>query len=517
MKFLMQTGINSLLLTMTCWAAAVPPELVDRSWSPPVALTGQGHPAVAIRQMRDMAELNRTLFQGLEFHQQTQGFVDEMWDNLEDFNLTRFHKMLPEQEGPWRQLRFYGARQGNHYRVGPDASILGQAGGEPARLGDLAARVQARKLEQSGIIGTHYMLHSSLQLGVGDIRWPSVEQATQAMLQVATREPPGIAGASSGLRTYRNKASQMNPDLGAEDIDIIAPLWASFPAMWELLSRLGTIEDVVYHDLKQPYRQLKITFVLQPERMRRHYPEIVDHIENMNRLFRGTLSLSDPRGELLTAELDSRSMRGSFQAFVGDGRILPVKGNQVVLDAPPIPRDQPWNFTAHMNSTMTILGVVTHIENARARIQFKATDTGAGAVAQMAEVPDVRVQGNALGLFPTSMIDVVMPKNLHEIIEEFIAVACRGNDGKGVLLGLGFEQPVAPDQSAILTLKSEMEGLDNFFIRIGMGIVNDRVLPSEATTQELNRLIFDAQEAFAADLDWFEKTTRGRSLAVVAP
>ena len=79
------------------------------------------------------------------------------------------------------------------------------------------------------------------------------------------------------------------------------------------------------------------------------------------------------------------------------------------------------------------------------------------------------------------------------------------------------EQPVAPDQSAILTLKSEMEGLDNFFIRIGMGIVNDRVLPSEATTQELNRLIFDAQEAFAADLDWFEKTTRGRSLAVVAP
>ena len=43
-----------------------------------------------------------------------------------------------------------------------------------------------------------------------------------------------------------------------------------------------------------------------------------------------------------------------------------------------------------------------------------------------------------------------------------------------------------------------------------MGIVNDRVLPDERVSSELERLIFETQEAFASDLKGFEAIASAR-------
>lgn len=510
MKIFSALGLLPVLcLASSAWA--VPPEVMDRSWAASVELAGEGDPDLAISRMHEMADLNRVVFGSMHFHKETQSFVDEMWDNLESFNLSDFYEMLPEQAGDWRQLRVYGARNGDQYSVGPDPKTISPEG-VPDTLGDVSVLVQAKKID--GKLGDHYLMRGSMELGVGEMRWPSVQDAAIETFRVVVDGAPTFKAAQvqTIAQKYRDQVIRMSPELGSEDVDIIAPLWASFPAMWELLSHMGSIEDVVYHDLNKPYRQLNISFVIKPARMKKFYPHIVDHLQSMNRLFRGSFRLEDERGELFTAELDSRTMRGSFQAFIADGRILPIKGNQVVLDAAPIADNKPWNFTAHMSSTMTILGVVTHLDNAKARIQFMSTEDGAKLVGQMSDVPDVRVQGNALGIMPTSMIDVVLPKDIDEIIEEFLAVACKGNEGKGILLGAQFEQSKA-GASSKLTFKTAFEGLDNFFVRIGMGIVNDRVLPDEDVSAEISRLIFETQEAFASDLKEFETITSSRKLA----
>ena len=188
---------------------------------------------------------------------------------------------------------------------------------------------------------------------------------------------------------------------------------------------------------------------------------------------------------------------------MADGRIVPIKGGKVVLDAPPMEQNKPLEFTAHMDSTMSILGVVTHIQNAKARVQFLSHDSGMKMVGQLNHVPDIQVQGNALGFMPTALIDVVLPKDLHEIIEEFMSVACLGNEGKGILVGAQFDQG-EKGRTSTLAIKSAIEGLDNFFVRIGMGIVSDRVIPDPKVSTDLRKLIFDSQEAFASDLKGFE-------------
>jgi hypothetical protein len=224
----------------------------------------------------------------------------------------------------------------------------------------------------------------------------------------------------------------------------------------------------------------------------------------MDRLVHGSMRLEDERGELFSGSIDSRTLRGNLQMFVANGRVVPVKGGQVVMDAPSIPDGQPWEFTAYVDGTVSVLGVVTHLQNMKARIQYLSQPDGVKVVSQITDVPDLSVQGNALGLMPTSMINMVLPKNLDQIMKEFMSVACKGNDGKGILFGVQFQQ-ASDDKSARLLVKSAFEGLDNFFVRFGMGIVSDRVIPDPKVSEELRRLAFDAQGAFEQDLDGFAR------------
>ncbi len=508
MNILMKAGVlvgAAVFATAVSTAQAVSSDVVERGWKPQVYVAGQGDAELAVERIQELNELQRTIFYGMQFHEQTQQFVDEMWDNLESFNLSRYYEMLPETKGDWRQMRVYGSRKGDQYRVGPDPVEMGlEENGQPKQLGDFYTLVQAKKVD--GNLGSHYLLKNTVRLGLGEMQWSSVQDAAAETLRIVVDGSPSFRDKQQRdiAQTYRDKVIKMHPSLGSEDVDIIAPLWASFPALWELLSKLGQLEDVVYHDVDQSYRQLKASFTIDPERMADLYPSISSHLMEMNRLFKGSFRLEDERGDLLTAEIDSKRLRGYFQVFVADGRIVPIKGGKVVLDAPEIEDGKPWNFTAYMNSTMTILGVVTHVQDAKARVQLLSTEDGMKVVGQMNEVPKIRVQGKALGIMPTSMIDVVLPKDLHEIIEEFIAVACEGNEGKGILVGGQFDQ-AKKGQTAKLTIKSTFEGLDNFFVRIGMGIVNDRVIPDPKVSEELRKLIYDTQEAFASDLKGFER------------
>ncbi|HVK98773.1 MAG TPA: hypothetical protein VM553_03135 [Dongiaceae bacterium] len=505
--FALVASIGFATVSFATTPVSTTPDVLNRGWKPNIEIAGSGDTSTAVTNMRAMADLQRVVLQNTEFHQQTQQFVDELWASLESFNLNRFYELLPETDGDWRQLRVYGARDGKLYRVGPDAGKIGvDAAGTARAMGDMALQVRAKRLASSGG-ETHYLLQNSMELGVGQVAWPSVKQATEETLRIVVDGTPEFSSKNerATAQVYRDKVIHMNSALGTEDVDVIAPLWASFPAMWDLLAQLGRIEDVVYHDLSQGYRKMNGTFVLDPELMKRNYPALAKHVVNVDRLLSGSFRLSDSRGELLTAEIDSQTLRGQFQAFVADGRIVPVLGGRVVLDAPPIPEGQPWEFTAHMDGTMSLLGVITNIQNFKARIQYLSQPDGAKLVAQVTEVPDVSVKGNALGVMPTSMIDVVLPKNMDQIIKDFIAVACKGNDGKGIVVGGQFQQ-AANGNSARLVVKSAFEGLDNFFVRVGMGIVSDRVIPDPQVSVELRKLIFDTQEAFAQDLDGFVQT-----------
>jgi hypothetical protein len=105
---------------------------------------------------------------------------------------------------------------------------------------------------------------------------------------------------------------------------------------------------------------------------------------------------------------------------------------------------------------------------------------------------------------PAGLVNFFIPRSIDELMIEFLEVACNGNDGKGVVAEMRFENATEGQQTQV-HFTSEFEGMDNFMVRIGMGIVSDRIIPDTDVSDDIRRLVFDTQDAFSKDLDSFAR------------
>ena len=78
--------VLALTLVLVGPALAVSPEVMTRSWKPPVEFLGAGNPQLAVTRMREMAELQDVVFNNSTYHKDTRKFIDNMWESLESFN-----------------------------------------------------------------------------------------------------------------------------------------------------------------------------------------------------------------------------------------------------------------------------------------------------------------------------------------------------------------------------------------------------------------------------------------------
>lgn len=497
--------------------AQAPAALIVEGWRPASLILGGGNQQSAVQQMREYTALQHALFHNIDLDPQTDTFLEELWDSLETFNLSRFHKVLPTETSTGRELWVYGSLQQDRYPMGPKPLGAMTTAGTPKVMGDFSAKISSERLKAKK--ETTYLLQGQAQLGVGNVLWPNAEQALKEIVRMAAGQNPVLHQTNSAAPwhdRYYAEVARLNPKLKKEDLDVLVPIWASYPAVAALIARFGEVEDIVYFDTSLPYRRFTGSFRLLPERMAEYYPHLASHIKSFKRIFQGSMQVQDERGNLMSGSLNSETLRGELSMYVADGRILPVKGLEVQLDAPPIPHDRPWNFNANMQATMSVWGINMHIQQIKAKVQTLSTDDEFKLVARVNQVPKIRIDGKALGLFPTWMAEVPLPAKFYDIIYKFVAAACYGNDGKGVLAGLHFKSPVNKD-SANLQLKVALEGLHNFFVQFGMGIVNDRILPNTRSQKELEQLFYDIQQAFGDDLDRFEAALAGGENQPAAP
>ena len=83
---------------------------------------------------------------------------------------------------------------------------------------------------------------------------------------------------------------------------------------------------------------------------------------------------------------------------------------------------------------------------------------------------------------------------------DFVGSAIKGNEGRGVAMAMTLGQKANGQPGVVeTTMGAEIE--DNFFVKMGMSIVADRVLPDDETVDEIHALAILGHKAFTADLN----------------
>ena len=495
-------GSLGLLVSVAATAQSVPGEIIDRGWRPPVSLAGEGDPQAAVERMREYAALRHTLVHNTEYHEATQAFVGDLRSSLERFDLKGFYRLLPETAGEDRQLNLEGVLRDGAYRVGPGTVDARQplSAGNALPMGDMQASIRAREINADR--ATHYLLSGDVRIGMGEMSWPAVVAASRDTLRLTVEGEPAFQG-------YRGRVMNMNPGLDRHEVDVLAPLWAAYPAIWELVSDLGEIESLVLAGTPADRdRELKVSVRVNTDGMRQDYPSLARYLNRLGSLIEVSAAVHDEYGEVLGLEMNTRDLRAEVTMLIRDGQPVATRHGKAVPDAVPLLDHTERRLSVHVDTRVELLGIVVDVTNLQGYLHYKPARGGAVIAAQMIHVPAVKTSGRALGIMPAGAINFVLPRSIDQLARDFLTVATQGNNGRGIRGTVVFEQS-AETGEAELHASGAFEALDNFMVRLGMRMVSDRLIPDTRTAEEIGSLVSGVQAAFVEDLDLFERRVAG--------
>ncbi len=513
-----------IIIGLSTAAYAAGNAVVHRGWKLYVTAAGDGDATVAVKRLREVVKFTKAWLGNLEVDEQTEGFIDDMWEALEDFDLKDFHELLPRKKGKWRALEIQGTQKGSKYvisqpRVGQRFEV--NPNGKRRKLGDTSLVMQAREVPAEDD-SVNYLIHSRIGVGMGEITWKGIAGANAELFRVLAS---GDSRSSSypasqderGPSWARYRVIKTHTKLGPEDVEVLAIGWSAFPKLAELLTKIARVEDIVVIDPGSDgsYQHLRPTFRMARNVLRKDYPLFAEYLDDVSFLnVKNRIDLYDEHGRLIRAEIDMRAQRISFDLYVRDGKVLPVRKGKVrtdvAVDMYERPRQKPWHLTAVSNSRANVLGIKSVVKNARTRFVYRVTERGAVVKARTTEVPEISVSGNALGIMPSAIIDFFIPGSLESLVRDFVTTACKGNNGEGIAIDTRMDQP-APGKPATFDAKLSFEALDNFFVKFGVSVTNDRIIPDGDTWDEMLKLFQDMANAFSSDLERFAKISKKSS------
>ena len=291
-----------------------------------------------------------------------------------------------------------------------------------------------------------------------------------------------------------------NPKLRPEDIEVVGVLAEAYPKLFAVLADTIQVEDVLVFDPqgRGDYQQVRLRTRLATERLAERHPELAEYLDAFGPLLRASLHLSDARGRrFLGISLDTERMALQLDAFVRDGRLLPVEHGRVLVNEPALPASAPRVIVVTGKAESHLNGVVTKLDGIHMTSAVIPRPDGYDVLTSMRKTPQVSVTGSAFGVLPTWAIDVVIPGDIEGLTRELLATACEGNGGRGVVFGFEARQA---DGAATLALETQFEVLNNALVSLAFRVANDKLVPSDEARAEIWELLRELQVAFGEDL-----------------
>jgi hypothetical protein len=192
------------------------------------------------------------------------------------------------REGDWRQLDFFGHRDGAAYRLDVRPSAP-----PPEDPGDYRGRLRLRRVEDG-----RYEWRMRQELAVGRLRAGDVAKATTALL----RSAEGVSAAVARTRAAR-----------------------SFPRATAVFSRLFDLETLELRPENGGATAVDLGIRLKPERIRTTMPRYAAFLEKHAAPMRWNATLTDTSGAAWwTVEFEQ--LRWTIRFRVRDGGLVPLEG-----------------------------------------------------------------------------------------------------------------------------------------------------------------------------------------------
>lgn len=532
--------LSFYLFAFSQFTNAVPQQVRDHYWQPMVEFTAEGDRQLAVERLEEIVAVQQFILDNRTWNKEADDFLANLMGSLENFDLTELYQSLPDksgQAGKVHSLIIQGQRvQGKDavlegFSAGIVRASSAQAKQALTQIGDFRLKVAVEP--KSSKFGEGFLVRSSIAGVVGAASWSAVIKAVRKEIKIFQpyRYLP-IDLSSDWTVPYKLKLDRHSAKYGEEDLQLLIPGQAVFPASQGLFNQVAKITNILVNrpshnaslaaDLG--YEKIRATVALEPERMEKLYPDLADYFSGLSSILNMTLELQDEHGTFLTLYLNSHEMTATLEGLMLGECLLPTvereqqeqKGQQgqktEVLVNHPVCFGEDKFFTVVSGLSSNLLGINAQVSDIRTYVSYRNQPNGAEILTSTTELPKVKIAGAALGIVPIFVLDLFLPGNVDQLISEFMSVVLHGNDGKGVATETTISSSRDHPYLYVAT-DVAVELRNSFLVRLGASAVNDRLVPDEDARKDIRQFIRDIQTTFLQDVLLYKQSLGKRTLA----
>ena len=238
---------------------------------------------------------------------------------------------------------------------------------------------------------------------------------------------------------------------------------------------------------------------LNLEKLKEKYPHLGEHVEAMSEdLFfvsSSTLKTTDNL-TLLRAGINLAEKKLEFRFRTSRGLLIPLTVEGQPVQSKAIDLASLSSFKARIISgyKARVYGLSIENNGIESSLEYQNGNT-AIIKSKLLKVPVAKFSGGLFGVFPPGFLDVMMPGNLEGYAKKFSDGLVRGNAGKGSYAEVRFSNVEKNKSKMSWIVTAEVK--DDFFLNIGLRILNDYLWPSDETIADMQQL----SSTFASSLD----------------
>jgi hypothetical protein len=414
---------------------------------------------------QSLSETMSWFLENYRFEDQLNYSYEQLYQVMRSGDIDKVHQQLFENpENPARRLfRFYGVPQDKEYTF-----YLGKQ--TPRSLGETQFQVYLEKLNAQT-----FLLESTFEV--------FLKQGPLAFPQVLDRFAANLLQPAQGLvyqRTYQNTQS-----LDRLDYETLWRLKHSYPYLYPLLQRY-----VFFHSLLGPLRDIPQIVDLQAspnwKNLEKDYPVLIPWFKRFQRFIDSHITLKNKEEETLVYfNINSQKSQSRALFALDQEGLVPVKhfesiGPQYGFQ---LQKLQDFEFFSDFVIEAHIFGLHLTVDQLRAKLKLQLSPTYGKVSYELLPQVRVRAEGSLFGWVPKSLINVLIPSNLEEILRNFVEEMIRDGGTQGYL-----EVQAVPD-GFLWKTHSRQKFLNNGFLQFAAHFVRVKFHLTPEQRQEFGTLL----------------------------
>jgi hypothetical protein len=425
---------------------------------------------------------------------EVSNFLTFWYNSVQQFNFYQLYNspfLKPLDDG-YRAVIFQGHHQVNHFQL-----ALPSETGEKIPVSQLGDFKLSFGLKQNNLCITgdrSYSGYMDIQMALKQFSYKTLAAMLEGLITVI--DPDNLAS----LNPKKSQRFEEIDGFSRKAIDVFDETYPRFQKFLDEYFILhSAMEEKRYKFV--PYTHFKLIVEFDFKNLKKDFPHLTYQLKRLESLFQFKLSFQNKNGNhILDIFLDSQDTFLQLDYYTHQGKVIPFSpdGTPVFEEAFYPTKVKNYDFNMNVDIFFNIYGMKFRTENIKIDCVYQSREKFGKIKFMLKEIPKTRVSGRAYHIVPTWFIDIMIPGNIDQLIDNFCKVLISANNSEGSYLRLLWDTRNPND--VFLYPHASSEFIDNFFILFGFQIWHEKFKMSDEAASDLNQLNVRGMEALILDI-----------------